>query len=89
MESWGTEEVKKKESDIARKIIIGMIILLVIIIVTIIALLYSIKENQFTILINGKTIANNNNLLINIDNDTYVSIEKLAQLLGYEYHIGE
>lgn len=89
MESWGTEETKKKDSDIARKIIIGMLVLLLIIIVSIIILLYTIKENVFTILLDGTEVVETNGLLIEIENTTYINIEKMARLIGYDYHSGE
>ena len=89
MDNWGTEETKKKESDIARKIIIALMILLIIIICAIVFLLYNIKLNTFNIYVDGKQVSGDNNLLLKLDNTTYINIEKLALLLGYDYHSGE
>lgn len=89
MDNWGTEENKKKESDIARKIIIVMMVLLILVIGAILFLLYNIKINTFSILIDGKSISDTNNLMLTIKNTTYINIEKLSKLLGYDYHSGE
>ncbi len=88
MENWGTEE-KKKDSDVARKILIAIMALVVAIIIIIVVLLYNIKANTFAILVDGKTIDNTQNLLKTVDTTTYINIQELAKILGYDYHVGE
>lgn len=88
MDNWKAEE-KNKKSDVTKKILVAIMALLLLIIVVIIALLYSIKSNTYTIVVDGKAVSNDKGLLMEANNNKYISISDLAEILGYEYHIGE
>lgn len=88
MDNWGTEE-KKKSSDITRKILVAIMVVLLLIIIIIVVLLYNINTNTFKIIIDGQVQTDTSSLLQTVDDTTYINIQKLATLLGYEYHVGE
>lgn len=90
---WSSDEpqVKKNKMDTTTKILIAIIICVILIILLILVLLFNIQTNTFNVLINGKTKEkyDANKLIATIDDITYINIEEIAKLVGYEYHRGE
>lgn len=90
MDNWETEETPKKDSDVARKIIIAMMILLIMVIIAVGYLLLTVKSSTFRITIDGSNASTTKEkLLKTVDNTTYFNIQELASLLKNDYHIGE
>ena len=89
MESWETEETKKKSSDVTRKIILVMIVLVIVAIAVIAVLLMNIQQNTYRVFVDNKQKTFSSNFMQKIDDTTYINIEEMANMLDYSYHIGE
>ena len=89
MDNWGEEKTKKENTGTTKKILIAMMILLVIIISVIVLLLMNIQAKTFKVLKDGQKVTNTTKLLKTINNTTYVNIKKMAEITGYDYHVGE
>ncbi len=88
MDNWGNES-QTKSKDYSRMILLAIIAVLLVVIVIIAILIVNIQSNTFRILVDGNTVSESKNLLKTVDNNTYISIQDLATILGYEYHVGE
>lgn len=88
MDNWGNEP-QTKSKDYSRMILVAIMAVLVVIIVIISVLLMSIQANTFKVLVDGEKKQNVGELFKTIGEETYVSIEDLASILKYDYHVGE
>lgn len=88
MDNWGNEP-QTKSKDYSRMILVAIMAVLVVIIVIISVLLMSIQSNTFKVLVDGEKKQNVGDLFKTVDNTTYVSVQDLATILGYDYHVGE
>ncbi len=86
------QEVKKQEQPKGKKIVLSLLILSIILFVFAIIIMLGISGNKtkpLTLVINKDNVTIDNNLLINQDGKNYISISKIANLIGYEYLKGE
>ena len=87
---WDVEEQKKKNNgDLTPKILIAIMIFLVIIIAIIAVLLYVINSSTFKLSIDNKNVKVSEKFIKTESNTTYINIQELSRMLGYEYHSGE
>ena len=79
----------KKDNKIT-KILLICIAIFSIFIISIILLLIYIDNNTFKLIINGKeTTKYSEDLIVEEDNNIYISLKDFATLAGYTYHSGE
>ena len=74
MESWETEETKKKSSDVTRKIILVMIVLVIVAIAVIAVLLMNIQQNTYRVFVDNKQKTFSSNFMQKIDDTTYINL---------------
>lgn len=94
---WNSEEKEKKNKGISSstKLLIGMIACFIVIIVLLILIIAIKNEKSEPIIsylyVDGENVntVNKETLLKTIDEETYISIEEFAKVVGYEYHKGE
>lgn len=86
------QEVKKEEPK-GKKAVLFALIFFSILLVLVIVMMIAIGGNQkkaLTISVNGSDVAIDNELIISNENGvTYMSISKLAKLIGYDYLTGK
>lgn len=87
----GQQTVKPQESK-GKKIVLTLLIISVILLIISIALIYILKSNvtkKLGLAVNGKDVQITEDLLIQDSaGKTYIYIEKLADLIGYDYITG-
>ncbi len=87
---WDMEETKKKnESDKIFKVLTAFIIMILILIGAIIAMLYYVKNNTFTLTVDGVSKKYSDKLIKKQNDINYINIEEFTKLVGYNYHGGE
>ncbi|MBO5004031.1 MAG: hypothetical protein J6D03_02015 [Clostridia bacterium] len=84
------EEKKNKEQNTKLlKIIIIAIVVLVLILVAVLSYSMYLQSKEFKFIVDDKYSSVPSNLFIFEDEDVYVSIKDMADVLGYEYNKGE
>ncbi len=84
------EKRSKEQSTKLLKIIIIAIVLLVLILIAVLSYSMYLQSKEFKFLVNDRNVSNiPSNLFIFEDEDVYISIKDIADLLGYEYNNGE
>lgn len=84
------EKKSKEQSTKLLKIIIIAIVVLVLILVAVLSYSMYLQSKEFKFLVNDRNVSNiPSNLFIFEDEDVYISIKDMADLLGYEYNNGE
>lgn len=84
------EENIKKGMKLSSKILLGIIACIVLIIILLCMLLMSGKSLSFKAYVDGVEVSiSKEKLLTTIEGITYVNIEEISKLVGYEYHKGE
>lgn len=84
------EKKSKEQSTKLLKIIIIAIVVLALILVAVLSYSMYLQSKEFKFLVNDRNVSNiPSNLFIFEDEDVYISIKDMADLLGYEYNNGE
>ena len=83
------EKKSKEQSTKLLKIIIIAIVVLVLILAAVLSYSMYLQSKQFKFLINGSNTSVPNDLFVFEDEEVYVSIKDMANLLDYEYNNGE
>lgn len=90
MDLLNENQYKKPESSKGKKIVITLLIisiLLAIIIVSVMIYLASNQEIPLTVYINGQVQQETNELIFtDANNNKYISLKKLSEILGYKYY---
>ena len=88
MDLLGQETVKPQKSK-GKKVVLTLLIISVILLIISIALIYTLKSNvtkSLGLAVNGKDAQITEDLLIqDSSSKTYIYIEKLTDLIGYDY----
>lgn len=91
MDLLGQETAKPQKSK-GKKIVLTLLIISIITLVILILLLYVLKSNvsnTLTLYINGKNVQIVENLFMQDEKEnTYINMELLADLVGYDYFKG-
>lgn len=91
MDLLGQETVKQQKSK-GKKIVLTLLIISIITLIVLILLLYALKLNaskSLTIFVNGRNIQILENLFTQDEKEnTYINIEMLTDLVGYDYFKG-
>ena len=88
---WNIEEEPKKKNgtDKTLKVLMLLIILLIFTVVGIIAALYTIKNNTLILSVDGQSKKYSDKLIKEYNGATFYNVQELAQIIGYDFHIGE
>jgi len=86
------QENTKKGMNLSSKILVGIIVCIILIIILLFILILNMNNNTttFGIYVDGKKVdISKEALLSTSENTTYINIEEVSKLVGYEYHEGE
>ena len=87
------QEVKKQEQPKGKKIVLFLLILSIILLIIIMAIMATLPKNQtkaLTLSVNGSNVNITDDLLVTDDNGNYyISIQRIAKSIGYDYLTGE
>ena len=90
MEWDSEEETTQKGMKMSSKILLAIITCIILIIILISVLILNMQRTRYSVVVDNTAVnVNKNNLITEVDNDTYVNIEEFAKLVQYEYHKGE
>lgn len=88
MDLLGQETIKPQKSK-GKKIVLTLLIISIVLLVVLLILLYALKSNvskALTLSVNGKNAQIADDLLIQDENEnTYINIETVADLVGYDF----
>lgn len=91
MDLLGQETVKPQKSK-GKKIVLTLLIISIILLIILIILIYALKSNvtkSLSVYVNGNPVQIVENLFIQDEKEkTYISIEELTDLVGYDYFKG-